>query len=281
MARRLQAARSAGHRDALPVAVGTLAGPRRAGLVVVHIDADEQVQTAVAVVVDECCAGVPDGTRRRRVVDQAGLLRHIGERAVAVIAVQRVVAPVGDEQVGVAVVVVVRGGDALRPTRALQPGLLRDVGERAVLVVAVQPVGRLGGRVLEARAGRDEDVQPAVVVVVDERNAAGGRFGDELHPFLVAEDDRRGESGLPGDVRQGRRPGFAGKLGSRLRLDAARRHALGQQGGAHDEEQQTETGHITPTLHHKCCSFFELNSRLLHADSIRSTLRVCRRHEDS
>ena len=46
-------------------------------------------------------------------------------------------AVVGDEQVGVAVVIVISDADALRPAVARQSGLLRHLGEMAVTVIAV------------------------------------------------------------------------------------------------------------------------------------------------
>ena len=76
-----------------------------------EIIGDEQIQPAVAIVIDERAARAP----ARPSMQQAGLLRHIGERAVAVVAVKDVLAPVGDEQIVEPVVVVVAHGDRRTP----------------------------------------------------------------------------------------------------------------------------------------------------------------------
>ena len=63
-----------------------------------------------------------------------------------------------------------------------QARLLRDVGERAVAIVVEQVAGRLAIADLgiEAAAVDQEDVEPAVVVVVEERDAAAHLLEQEL-----------------------------------------------------------------------------------------------------
>ena len=53
-----------------------------------------------------------------------------------------------------------------------QAGLIRDVGERPVTIVLVEAVGGAGRSAFEAGAGEQEEIHPAVIVVVDERTAA-------------------------------------------------------------------------------------------------------------
>ena len=139
--------------------------------------------------------------QRTAVLQQARLLGDVGERAVAVVAVEDVLAPVGDEEIVEAVVVVVADGDRRRPAGARQAGLRGHVGERAVAIVLVQAVGRAGGRAFEARAAEDEDIQPAVVVVVEEGDAAADGFEDVGLGVGAAVDDRL-RSGPPASRRR-------------------------------------------------------------------------------
>ena len=163
-----QAARPAVHRHALPVAVRVLAGLRQLLERRVQVVRDEQIEAAVAVVVDPGAAGAVAHV----VLQQARLRGHVGERAVAVVAIEHVLAVVGDEEIVEAVVVVVADGHRRGPARSRQPGLLGHVGEGAVAVVLVEAIGRARRRAFEARAAQHEDVEPAVVVVVEERHAA-------------------------------------------------------------------------------------------------------------
>ncbi len=62
------------------------------------------------------------------------------------------------------------------------PGGRRDVGEGAVMVVPIQRAGMLahpGARALDCSSIEDEQVDPAVVVVIDHRQPATDRFEQE------------------------------------------------------------------------------------------------------
>ena len=189
---RRQAARPAVHGHSLPGAVGVLAGPGQLLERRVEIVGDAQVEVSVAVVVHPGAAGaVAHG-----VLAKPGLLRHVGECAVAVVAVQHVVAVVGHKQIVEPVVVVVAHGDGRGPAGADEAGLRRDVGKRAVAVVLVQAVGRARRRALQAGAVEHEQIRPPVVVVVDERDAAADDFDDVALRLDAAVDDRIGQAGL-------------------------------------------------------------------------------------
>ena len=102
--------------------------------------------------------------------------------------------------VGKAVVVEVADGDAHAVELDVEAGGARDVGERAVAVVAVEAQRRslplVPGPV---HAVDEQDVLPAVAVVVEERAARAERLGQELaavRAAVVAE----GEAGRGGDV---------------------------------------------------------------------------------
>ncbi len=97
----------------------------------VDVIGDKQVEMAVAVVVEEGAAGVPPCLR----LQQARLLRDVGEGAVAVVAVEDVLAEVADKEVVPAIIVVIADTAALTPSCAGESGFRGDVGEGAVAIV--------------------------------------------------------------------------------------------------------------------------------------------------
>ena len=118
---------------------------------------DEEVEAAVAVVVVHGDAHAEAG------IEDAGLLREVRERAVAVVVEVRVLSEVvGDVDVGPAVAVEVRALDREPPAGVAGARGLRDVGERAVAVVVEEVVGRRvvgGDRGPVVRMAVDEDVE--------------------------------------------------------------------------------------------------------------------------
>ena len=80
---------------------------------------------AVAVVIDERAAGAP----ARAFMQQAGGFGDIGESAIAVVAIEDVLAPIRDEEIFEAVVVVIAYGDAGGPAGSDEPGLSGDIGK--------------------------------------------------------------------------------------------------------------------------------------------------------
>ena len=153
---------------------------------------DEDIGTAVVVVVRKVHAHAGKGLSVL-VVSHAGQQGHLGERAVSVVPEQeRLHGVVGDVHVHEPVVVEISEGDAESfADRTGNSGFLRYVGERAVAVVAIEDVGqslevvgvtvsaipRLGfptvsiGTKGPVHVARDEEVEPAVVVVVQESGA--------------------------------------------------------------------------------------------------------------
>ena len=233
-----QAARAAVDRDALPSAVAALARLGEPLQRRVEIGGDEEIEAAVAIVVDPGAAGaVAHGGLR-----EPGLRGHVGEGAVAVVVVQHVVPVGGDEQVVEAVVVVVADRHRRRPAGARQPRLRRDVGERAVAVVLVEAIRGFGRRVLEAGAAQHQDVHPAVVVVVEEGDAAPDDLDDVALRVDAAVDARLRQPGFLRDVGEAGIEGAAGRLAPRLRLDRARRHPLREGTRRWGREQRREQG---------------------------------------
>ena len=107
--------------------------------------------------------------------------RDVDERALAGVPEQPVLSDAGDEEIREAVVVEVADGDAHAVELDVEAGAARHVGERAVAVVAVQaqrrPLALVAGPV---HAVDEQDVLPAVGVVVEERAAGAERFGQQL-----------------------------------------------------------------------------------------------------
>ncbi len=193
----LEAGRTAGHHHALVEARARFRHGR-GRQIQIDVVGDEQIELAVAVVVHKCAAGVP----ALAIAGDAGLLAHIGERAVAVVVVENILAEVGDEQIFEAVVVVVADADALSPAGVRHAGLRGDVGEGAVAIVLEQMRGGfLSGReAFQTRAVHQENIQPAVVVVVVESDAAAGGLQQIFVLVLAAVDGFGVESGFAGDV---------------------------------------------------------------------------------
>ena len=175
-----------------------------------HVVDDQQIEPAVVVVVE------PAGSRRPFAAGDARPLGDVLEAAVAAIAQQLVARDAGDEEIDVAVVVVVGGRRTHGVSDAAHAGRRGHVGELHAAVVAIEPVGVAVAALDERRhlgAVGEEDVGPAVGVVVEDRHAAR----DALRVVLV------GGGGMPvdeGHARRGRDIDEAG-AGWRSSLAAA------------------------------------------------------------
>ena len=99
------------NRDVVVATVGRLTGPRRRRRIEIHIVGDEQIEMAVAVVIQKAAARAP----ARSGSSDSGLFRDVGKRAVTVVVIEHVPAPVGDEQIVEAVVVVIADTTSLAP----------------------------------------------------------------------------------------------------------------------------------------------------------------------
>jgi len=87
------------------------------GEIHVNVIGDEEIELAVAVVVNESAAGIP----ALAASGDAGFFRYFGEGAVAVVVVEAVFAKVADEEIVEAVVVVVADAAALPPAGGATP----------------------------------------------------------------------------------------------------------------------------------------------------------------
>src|SRR5580692_4430764 len=152
---------------------------------------------AVAVVVDERAAVAPSFSR----ACDASFFAYVGEGAVAVVVVENIFSVVGDIEIFTAVVVVIADADALAPAGVREAGFFCDIGESTVVIVVIEMAGgRFRGGGIEAGAVNDEDVRPAVVVVVEDGDAGSGGFDDVFLGVHAAENDRIGKAGFFGDV---------------------------------------------------------------------------------
>ena len=154
---------------------------RPAGIV-----ANEQVQVAVVIVVAP--GGAEGPVQFGSQVSHSGTGRHIRERAVVVVAEQMIAAISGDVEVGPTVVVVVCDGDPLPIAEIpLQSRPFRHIRKRAVPIVAVKDTALGEVRFRPGRAGgrsslHGEDVQEAIVVVVEKGHAAARRLNKSVPP---------------------------------------------------------------------------------------------------
>ena len=130
----------------------------------------------------------------------------VREAAVAGVAVERVRTDVRDVQIDPAVVVVVAGARAHAVVAMPDAGLRGHVVERAVAAVAEQTVPRLSRdrRIGQRTAVDQEDVDPAVVVVVEEQPAGPHGF-DQVLLGAGAVDVTEVDAGLAGRIRESHR----------------------------------------------------------------------------
>ncbi len=129
---------------------------------------DEQVETPVVVEVEPGAGHTP------LTAGNPGAFGHIVEAAVAAVAQQLVLPHTGDEEIDVAVVVVVGRGGAHGVADTTHTGRLGDVGETHLPIIPIETVRVVGRALLERRglgAVGEENVGTAVAVVVEDSQA--------------------------------------------------------------------------------------------------------------
>src|ERR1022692_831851 len=129
---------------------------------------DEKIQPAVPIVVQKRTASAEPRMR----IPQSGFFGDVRKGAVAVVAIQDVLAPTGDEEIFKPVVVVVSNCHAVLISGAEQARAFGNVGEGSVAVVLVETLGGIRRRIAETGTGKHENVDPAVIVVVEEGRPA-------------------------------------------------------------------------------------------------------------
>ena len=170
-------ARAAHDGNALPLASVRAVRGRNGCRIQLEVVANEEIEVAVPVVIEKRTTGAPANLR----LAQPGLMRDIGKRAISVVTKKNVVSPETAKQVVPPIVVVVADTDAGLPAGAAQSRFLRDIGKRAIAIVLVQMRNRRLSRRpmgIEPVSIRKVDVQPAVVVIVKERQPASLGLND-------------------------------------------------------------------------------------------------------
>ena len=109
---------------------------------------------------------------------------------------------VGDEQVFVAVVVIVADARALSPSHLSQAGFLRDIDEVQVADIAIEMAGGILAAALAVHGGRvdQQNIHQAIVVEIENRNPVAGGFEDVTLVVGISRNIFRGQSGLGSDV---------------------------------------------------------------------------------
>ena len=238
----LKTARPAHHIHAAILALfvtGLLrSGHRRMRKIETNISGDKQVETTVAVVIAERGPGmIAHYVGISAVQAHAGSRRDIGERAVVVVVVQPICAKIRHIQIRPAIVVVVSDSNPEPPAVIGDARFGRNVGKRPIVIVVEQRRMRwcgLAGLRVERGSVDKINVEPAIVVVVQQSDTGALRFDDDVflrasrhvppsrQPRLlghVHEDDRTSLH------RAARRDGSMAAVELRL-LRTSRRHAL-------------------------------------------------------
>jgi hypothetical protein len=193
-------------------ALGHLASPF-GGDVPGHVVDYEEVEQPVVVYIQPRAAHRPQRAVLRVGLVQPGFFSDIGKGAVAVVMIKLVAMHAADENILIAVVIVIADGNPVRKTGAREPGFFRDVPKIALAVVFKKPVEVFGRGLLQgANVGAvgEVDVQVAVVVVIEYGHAPGHGFGSVALRCLatvqaevdglIYEVDGRGRGHHPAEI---------------------------------------------------------------------------------
>ena len=164
----------------------------------VDIVGNEEIQVTIAIVVQKGASRSPASIA---FIDQPGLLGNIGKCAISIVAVKNILTVISDEDILKAVVVIVPDGYSTGPSGTYQPSLLRDIGKRSVPIIFVEAITRIWNGRVHARAAQYKDIQPSVVVIVQEGDTATHRLNDVVLMLESAVDDWE-RSARPGQQHQ-------------------------------------------------------------------------------
>src|ERR1019366_6571904 len=133
---------------------------------------DAEIEQAIAIVID------PGGAEARTPDAEARFFGDVREGAVAVVAQQvafaAIEAETGHVEIDEAVIVVIARRDGEGVDGSIEAGTNGDVGKSAVAVVAIE-AGATVGR-------RDHDIEGAIIVVIEDGDAAAGTGFVEADP---------------------------------------------------------------------------------------------------
>ena len=223
-----EASRSAVDGDSPVVAHGVITRFRQVRPVNLQVISDKQVQMTITIIVDKGAARAPSGFAA---VAQACELRHVSECSIPIILIKNILAIIGNKDIFKAIVIVVRDGDCARPSTAHQARLLRNIAERAVSIIFIQPIRRARDGLAGARTAEHQNIQPAIIVIVEKGNSTADRLED-IFLLVNASIDGGGSKagagrhvGKMGQERPARRPS------TRLRPNSPGGDALRQRPG--------------------------------------------------
>ena len=167
-----------------------VAGLRQVADVGIHVARDEKIEAAVAVVVG------PGGADAEATGGEMIFFGDVLEFAATEIVVKHVVSVAGDVNVGKAVVIVIADGDTHAPAESGEAGGFRDVSKVEIAVLMIERDHRIAAVEVAADGGvgDGDDVELAIAVAIEERDAAAHHF-DEV-AFVGVEVGDGGETGL-------------------------------------------------------------------------------------
>src|SRR2546430_15689476 len=157
---------------------------------------------------------------------EASRLCHVGKCAIAVVAIENVVAPIGDEQIFKPVVVVVPDAYSVGPPRFEQPRFLGDICECAVTVVLVKTIARIFGSIRQTNSREDKNVEPAIVVVVQKCTTAASYLDDVVLAINATVDRAVTQTSSRPDILKACVKRQAGEFSSWLDGCLTRGHSL-------------------------------------------------------
>src|SRR5438105_11950643 len=102
-----------------------------------HVAADEQIEPAIAVVIEERRSRMKS---TRFCTSYAGLVGHIAKGSVAVVVIQNIPAVLSHKKIRKAIVVVIAPDTTQSVARPWNAGFLSDIGECAVSIIPVQGI---------------------------------------------------------------------------------------------------------------------------------------------
>jgi len=147
--------------------------------------------------------------------------------------IEHIFSVVSDVEIFPAIVVIVADADTLAPAGVSETGLFCDIGESAVVIIVIEMArGRSCWGGIEACAVNDEDVRPAVVVVVEDGDARSRGFNDVFFGVYAAENDGICKACIFGDV---------GEMGEGLWI-AIRKLVCAEENGKRQKKDKRNAG---------------------------------------
>src|SRR5581483_6508330 len=141
---------------------------------------DEQVEEPIVVYVNPGGSNRPERPVLFVRLRETGFCRDIGESPVAIIVVKRISIDATHKNVFVSIIVIIANCDTYVETAPLQASPFGNVGESSIAIVVEESVPVFLGVLLQSdnvRAVREEDVRPAVAVVVENGNSSRHGLG--------------------------------------------------------------------------------------------------------